>query len=379
MLWSLGGRPRLLLPTALWNRLDDDQRRTLLAHELAHLRRGDPWVRGVELLATGLFWWHPVLWLARRELREAEEQCCDAWVLWALPGSARAYATALVCTVDYLCEARAALPAVASGFGQGTLLKRRLTMIMRGTAPRTLSWSGALAALGLGIMLLPTWAQDRPGRSLPPAEEEQAQDDRDDSQRREEMEKLRRQMEEMARQMERLHEQMRQTEERMRRSKQRIEELSRQRERAVPREEGPRDVVRPLPSTPPRAPRAEPPRPRVEAQPRPTVERLSDQDRRLMEMEEKLERVLQEVRALSGAVRQMRQSMPRGPGQPGFPGRPGGPGSLPPDQAPGDAPCPTPAPSSGPLPPTPAAPPAQPAQPAVPVPPSAPRPPAGIR
>src|SRR5207245_2040258 len=102
MLWTFGRRPRLLVPTALWVRLDEDQRTTLLVHEMAHLRRRDHWVRSLELLATSLYWWHPVVWLARRELREAEEQCCDAWVVRVLPGSAHAYARALVETVDYL-------------------------------------------------------------------------------------------------------------------------------------------------------------------------------------------------------------------------------------------------------------------------------------
>src|SRR5262249_21456549 len=162
----------------LWNRLGEDERATLLAHELAHLRRRDHWVRGLELLATGLYWWNPVVWWARRELRAAEEECCDAWVVWTLPESARAYARALVSPVAYLCEARPALPPVASGFGHMYLLKRRLTMILRGTTPRTLSWHGSLAVLGVGALLLafrPTWAQDPRPASEPPVNEEQQQ------------------------------------------------------------------------------------------------------------------------------------------------------------------------------------------------------------
>src|SRR5262249_55524208 len=68
MLWALASAPRLLLPTGLWDRLSDEQRDTLLLHELAHWRRGDHWVRRLELLALGLYWWHPVAWWARREL-----------------------------------------------------------------------------------------------------------------------------------------------------------------------------------------------------------------------------------------------------------------------------------------------------------------------
>src|SRR5439155_10808699 len=100
-------------------------------------------------------WWHPVVWWARRELGEAEEQCCDAWVLWAMPGASRRYALALVETLDFLSEARPALPVAASGLGQVHDLRRRLTMIMRGTTPRRLSWTGLLAVAGAAALLLP--------------------------------------------------------------------------------------------------------------------------------------------------------------------------------------------------------------------------------
>src|SRR5262249_29707878 len=86
----------LLFPAVLWARLSGEQQDTLLAHELAHLRRCGPWVRRLELVVLGLYWWHPVVWWARHEIQEAEEQCCDAWVLWVLPAAAEAYAAALL-------------------------------------------------------------------------------------------------------------------------------------------------------------------------------------------------------------------------------------------------------------------------------------------
>lgn len=159
MLWSVGGPPRLLVPADLLDALDDEQLDTLLVHELAHLRRRDHWVRALEFVVLGLYWWHPAVWYARRELREAEEQCCDAWVVSTLPGTGRTYATALVDTLDFLSTASAAVPPLASGVGQVTDLKRRLTMIMRGTTPRALGWPGSLAIIGLGALLLPAWVQ----------------------------------------------------------------------------------------------------------------------------------------------------------------------------------------------------------------------------
>lgn len=170
LLWAGFGKPALLIPAALADRLDDVRRSALLAHELAHLRRGDHWVRWLEMAVAVIYWWNPAAWLARRELREAEEQLCDAWVVWVLPDARRAYATALVDTVDFLSEARPILPPLASGLGEVRNLERRVVMILRGQAPRQLTrltlCMGLAAALGL-LTLTPSRADDEP--PAPPA------------------------------------------------------------------------------------------------------------------------------------------------------------------------------------------------------------------
>ncbi len=171
MLWAIGSRPRLLLPSKLWSVMSADQRTSLLLHELAHLKRRDHWVRWLELIVGGLYWWHPAVWWIRRSLREAEEQCCDAWVIWAMPKGAKTYATALLTALEFVSGARSA-PATASatsGSRHVSSLKRRLRMIVRAKTPKGLSWAGYLAVLGTAALLLPlapTWAQkSEPDRS----------------------------------------------------------------------------------------------------------------------------------------------------------------------------------------------------------------------
>jgi WD40 repeat protein/beta-lactamase regulating signal transducer with metallopeptidase domain len=153
MVWGALGRVRVLLPARLVERLDEDQLAALLAHELAHVRRGDHWVRRLEFVVLGLYWWYPLAWWARTRLQEAEEECCDAWVVEALP--ARAYAAAIVATVDFLANDLEPAPALASGLGRLDGLKRRLTLILTGTSPKRLSVAGRLAVLVVGFALLP--------------------------------------------------------------------------------------------------------------------------------------------------------------------------------------------------------------------------------
>jgi beta-lactamase regulating signal transducer with metallopeptidase domain len=181
LLWALGFAPRLLLPERLWQELGAQQQDALLAHELAHLRRGDHWVRRLEFVVLGLYWWHPVVWWARRRLQEAEEECCDARVVATLPDAASAYASALVETVTFLAHSRAAAPVGVSGAGQVPLLKRRLTMILTATPPGRPSRAGFWAVLGFGALLLPMTpgaAQTDPQRAADPAPQRPADSDK---------------------------------------------------------------------------------------------------------------------------------------------------------------------------------------------------------
>ena len=96
-----------------------------------------------------------MLWWARQALRDVEEQCCDAWVVWACPDAAKSYAETLLETLDFLNQSDLSEPLLASGFGKVHHLRKRLTMIMSGTTPRLLGLWGTLGSLGLAVVLLP--------------------------------------------------------------------------------------------------------------------------------------------------------------------------------------------------------------------------------
>jgi beta-lactamase regulating signal transducer with metallopeptidase domain len=155
MLWGVGRNTRLLFPVNLLARLDLAARDTLIAHELAHFRRGDHWVRAFELFVSGIYWWNPVVWWARREIEIAEEECCDAWVIEQFPTIPRSYAEALLETIDFLSEAALVLPPAAVGAGHIPFLRRRLTAIMCGVAPKKMTLRAWLAVVVAALGALP--------------------------------------------------------------------------------------------------------------------------------------------------------------------------------------------------------------------------------
>ncbi|MBW3598591.1 MAG: M56 family metallopeptidase [Planctomycetes bacterium] len=154
LVWAIGRRARVLLPADLLERLDEAQLTALLTHELAHLRRRDPWMRWFEAAAVVLHWWNPVAWWARVRVQQAEEECCDQLVLRTLPGHANAYAEALLETVQFLSAGRTATPMLASGFGRVNLLKRRFEMILQGSR-RRVSWPARAALLIVVAAVIP--------------------------------------------------------------------------------------------------------------------------------------------------------------------------------------------------------------------------------
>lgn len=159
LVWRGLWKTYLLLPAELVRSLTRQQAATLLAHELAHLRRLDHVMRWLELAATILYWWNPLLWLARKQLRQHEELCCDAWVVWAMPQAARDYLDTVLKTVDFLADRRSVLPLAATGMGHFHELKVRFQTVIENHQQRQnhnrFPRHAKAALLLLGLALLP--------------------------------------------------------------------------------------------------------------------------------------------------------------------------------------------------------------------------------
>lgn len=170
LLWGCGCRACIVVPAELLRRLSSAELDALLLHELAHYRRGDHWVRLLELVVTVIYWWHPVVWLARRGITNTEEECCDGWVVCRSSVSPRHYADAILTTLDLLSERAAAVPFAATGAGGMPLLERRLRQIMQRQSPPPLTPVLRSLVLGLACLLpLQPRAEDSPSNGMPPS------------------------------------------------------------------------------------------------------------------------------------------------------------------------------------------------------------------
>ncbi len=111
---------------------DREQRKLVLAHELSHVLRFDAAVNALQTLAQGLFWFHPFVWWANREIRREREKCCDEMAVAQLGTEARAYCHAVVETLASAETSARPVPSLAVAGPARNLEERIKTMLRPG-------------------------------------------------------------------------------------------------------------------------------------------------------------------------------------------------------------------------------------------------------
>lgn len=153
LLWVSHWRPRIVLPIPLLNQLSQEQRAGVIAHELAHYLRRDHWLNWFMFVISALYWWHPMVWVARRELAAAQEVCSDSFVINLQIVTRRAYAEAVMFIWEMTNRDFARRAFIAPGMGTFSL-QRRFEMLSQPAIPHRLSWNGRLL-VGVLVMCLP--------------------------------------------------------------------------------------------------------------------------------------------------------------------------------------------------------------------------------
>jgi beta-lactamase regulating signal transducer with metallopeptidase domain len=138
-------RPVLLTPIGMVTGMNPQQLDSLLAHELAHVRRHDYLVNLFQTAMETLLFYHPAIWWISRKIRVEREYCCDD-VAVDVCGDGMEYARALATFEE---RRSAPQPAVAASEGNTLSRVRRLLGISAATNWTAKSLVGSLAVVVL--------------------------------------------------------------------------------------------------------------------------------------------------------------------------------------------------------------------------------------
>jgi len=159
-------RPRILLPRNCEQAFSPSELAGIVAHELAHIKRGDLIVGWLTTLLCCFYWFHPAVWLAHRTLRREREMACDDMAVRLVKQEGRQYAMTILRATESF-NGRLPLGAGLLGLLEvSDNLRRRIKSIGDGGRARTLGRRSAIALVAV-VLLLPMGAW--PALGAPPA------------------------------------------------------------------------------------------------------------------------------------------------------------------------------------------------------------------
>jgi beta-lactamase regulating signal transducer with metallopeptidase domain/uncharacterized protein YnzC (UPF0291/DUF896 family) len=142
-------RPVVFLPVTALSGLSEEQLELVIAHELAHIQRFDPFVNVFQVCVETLLFYHPAVWWLNKKIRAEREHCCDD-VAVALCGNAVEYARALT-----LMEEWRSAPAFAMAANRGPLTERVVRVLglkTLGAGMRGIGLTGSVLCLSAALV-----------------------------------------------------------------------------------------------------------------------------------------------------------------------------------------------------------------------------------
>lgn len=149
---------KILLPSAAGN-WDPAVLRSVVLHEHCHLLRRDPLIEAICAVVCSIYWFHPLVWLAARQMRRERELACDDRVL-DLGVSPADYAQHMIQIARWMRPSYTPAPSA----GESTQLEARVMAILApGRSRRRVGLAAVFAgaAFCIGILLPVASAQEK--------------------------------------------------------------------------------------------------------------------------------------------------------------------------------------------------------------------------
>jgi beta-lactamase regulating signal transducer with metallopeptidase domain len=142
-------RPVVFLPVTALTGLSEEQLEAVIAHELAHIQRLDPFVNVFQVCVETLLFYHPAIWWLNKKIRAEREHCCDDMAV-DLCGNAVEYARALT-----LMEEWRSAPVFAMAANRGPLTERIVRVLglkTLGAGMRGIGLTGSVLCLSAALV-----------------------------------------------------------------------------------------------------------------------------------------------------------------------------------------------------------------------------------
>lgn len=141
--------PAILVPGSMISGLTVSELESILAHELAHIRRHDYVINLAQSFAETILFYHPAVWWLSNRIRLEREHCCDDIAI-AVTGNR----VALVKALTHMEEIRCRPDRIALASNGGSLVDRIRRLATSEPAPAEVWWPAGLLSLATFAFLL---------------------------------------------------------------------------------------------------------------------------------------------------------------------------------------------------------------------------------
>src|SRR6266511_2895448 len=153
-------KPLVILPTDLADDLSQSEFESVVAHELAHVKRWDYLTNMLQRGVQAYLFFHPAVWFICKQLTIERELACDDWAVKTC--EPRRYASCLTKLVEALNESKPHMAERVAATGIGGIvfgkhvISRRVEMILNRdrNATTAVSKPALLYAIGLAVMFV---------------------------------------------------------------------------------------------------------------------------------------------------------------------------------------------------------------------------------
>ena len=143
--------PVILLPHSFQDKIDNQKLRMIVMHELCHIKRLDVLKNYLWLIATTIYWFNPLVWIAYKNYASTIELICDELVLKNVSNEESYVYSESLLDVMKLSN-RVSKTSIALSFCETkTKLRERIENMME---PKRKSKSVGIMAIGLALIML---------------------------------------------------------------------------------------------------------------------------------------------------------------------------------------------------------------------------------